>query len=311
MLKVEHLHKYFGDVKAVQDVSLTVKRGEILGFLGPNGAGKTTTMKVVTGFLQATDGKVLIDERDASEDPEWCKSRLGYVPEQFPLYEDMLVYDYLQYVADVRRIPGSEREARIRKFGALCGIQSVIARPISELSKGYRQRVGLTQAMLHDPDLLVLDEPTDGLDPNQKAEVRSLIRKLGQTKAVILSTHILPEVQQTCDRVVIINEGKVAAEGTPDELSQRQSAGNPLFHVAFAEGAGDVEPALKKLGGIREIKLQAAQAGEGSRFVIEGKGAEDLRPKLFGLAVERKWGLLELQREQLSLEDIFRRLTQS
>jgi ABC-2 type transport system ATP-binding protein len=220
MIKFENLTKYYGDVCAVDHISFEVNKGEILGFLGPNGAGKTTTYRILTGYLQATSGTVKVKDYDIHEDLLEIKKLIGYLPESAPVYHDMLVYDYLNYVADIRGIPRSERLSHIKQLADLCSLNEVMHKTVNELSKGYRQRVGIAHALMGDPEILVLDEPTVGLDPNQIAETRDIIKRIGKKKTIIFSTHILSEAQATCDRVVIINNGKLAADFTSEELTE-------------------------------------------------------------------------------------------
>ena len=311
MLRVENLAKHFEAVKAVNHISFEVHQGEILGFLGPNGAGKTTTMKVITGYLAPTEGRIFVDDKDIAEFPLDAKAKIGYVPESFPLYDDMIVYDYLRYVARIRNIPADRIDGRIREVGGLANLQSVIGRNISELSKGYRQRVGLAQALIHEPEILILDEPTDGLDPNQKVEIRHLIREIGKTRTILLSTHNLPEVQQMCDRVVIIHDGAIVAQGTPEELGQR-STGNNVLKIELDKHYVDVIDRLKFVDGVLGVKATPGSGEDAEHptvFAIEYRKEADVRHAVFKLAVEQNWTLLEMHREEASLEDIFQRLT--
>jgi len=308
MISITNLTKKYGPVTAVDNISLEVKKGEILGFLGPNGAGKTTTLKVITGYLSPTTGQVSVKGADTLKDPQTVKRSIGYVPESFPLYEDMMVYDYLAWVAEIREIPAEKRAARIREIADVCGIVQVMHKDISELSRGYRQRVGLAQAMIHDPDILLLDEPTSGLDPNQIVEIRNLIKKIGQEKTVILSTHILPEVQATCTRVIIINKGKIVADGTPEELLSKSTAANRV-HLQFAEHYDAIADNLRRVDFVDNV-IKVEKAGERQPvYVVETKKDRDIRAKLFQLAVSKNWTLLEMHSETASLEDVFHQLT--
>lgn len=309
MLRVQNLTKFFDEVKAVNDVTFEVKRGEILGFLGPNGAGKTTTMKVITGYLAPTSGRVFIEDKDIAEYPLDGKKKVGYVPESFPIYEDMIVYDYLSYISDIRELPKTKRVDRIREVGVLCGLEAVIGREISQLSKGYRQRVGLAQALIHEPEILVLDEPTDGLDPNQKVEIRNIIKEIGKTRTIILSTHNLPEVQTMCDRVVIINDGKIIAEGTPVELEHKMSKNN-LLHLAFELPVAEAADKLKSLPDVVAVK-QVENADKLFELLIEYRKDSEIRRAVFNMAVSGGWPVMEMRKESASLEEIFQRLTQS
>ena len=311
MIEVQDLRKSYGDFDALRGVSFTVDKGEILGFLGPNGAGKTTCMKVITGFMAATSGSVRIDGIEVHEDSLATRAKIGYLPENAPLYVEMSVYDYLAYVAEMRGIPGAERKARMKATAEVCGLMDVLAKPIGELSKGYRQRVGLAQALIHDPEVLILDEPTSGLDPNQIVEIRRLIRKLGEDRTIILSTHNLPEVLQTCDRMVIIHTGEVVADGTAAELEQAEAVNPP---VLLRVGSEDREPAalrdlLAGVPGVEAVDELGLVDGVHS-FRVTAAGGADVRPALAKAAVESGLTLYEVKRDALDLEAIFRRLTQ-
>ncbi|WP_457654503.1 ATP-binding cassette domain-containing protein [Rhodocaloribacter sp.] len=307
MIEVRGLTKRYGAEKAVDAISFDVRTGEILGFLGPNGAGKTTTMKVITCYLPPTEGAVLVDGLDVTRDPLAVRRRIGYLPEHTPLYGEMTVYDYLAFVADLRGIPGPDVPRRIGVMAEVCGLGEVLAKRIETLSKGYRQRVGIAQAIIHDPPILILDEPTSGLDPNQIAEIRDLIKSLGKEKTVILSTHILSEVEASCDRVLIINRGRLVADGAPSELQAHAVGGQRIrFGVQAANGA--VEEILARWG--RAKILDRETDGDGSvLFELTADTPDDLRPELFRLAVEQGWVLTELHRRRIDLEDVFRRLT--
>ncbi|RJO65665.1 MAG: ATP-binding cassette domain-containing protein [Myxococcales bacterium] len=308
MITVANLTKKYGPVTAVNDISFEVRQGEILGFLGPNGAGKTTTMKVITGYLNPTAGKTTVKGLDTVQHPLETKRAIGYVPESFPLYEDMMVYDYLQHIAEIREIPAAQRPAKIREMVDVCGLTAVIAKDITELSRGYRQRVGLAQAMIHDPDILILDEPTSGLDPNQIVEIRHLIKRLGERKTVILSTHILSEVTATCNRVIIINEGKVVADGTPEQLLERDQSNNFLT-LQLGADYDNAEPLLARVDFVASAKRLSANGAEHPTFLVESRKNSDIRAKVFQLAVEKGWTILEMHTEAASLEDVFRKLT--
>ncbi len=307
MIEVRGLTKRYGAEKAVDAISFDVRTGEILGFLGPNGAGKTTTMKVITCYLPPTEGVVLVDGLDVTRDPLAVRRRIGYLPEHTPLYGEMTVYDYLAFVADLRGIPGPDVPRRIGVMAEVCGLGEVLAKRIETLSKGYRQRVGIAQAIIHDPPILILDEPTSGLDPNQIAEIRDLIKSLGKEKTVILSTHILSEVEASCDRVLIIHRGRLVADGAPSELQAHAVGGQRIrFGVQAANGA--VEETLARWG--RAKILDRETDGDGSvLFELTADTSDDLRPELFRLAVEQGWVLTELHRRRIDLEDVFRRLT--
>jgi len=308
MIKIENLVLKYDDFRAVNDISLTVNTGEILGFLGPNGAGKTTTMKVITCFLEPSEGRVSVDDYDVVQDSLKVRELLGYLPENNPLYMDMTVTEYLDFVADLRHLDGDYRRQRIKYTVDVCGLGNVRNRMVGELSKGYRQRLGLGQAIIHDPRVLVLDEPTSGLDPNQIVEIRNLIRELGREKTVILSTHIMQEVQATCGRVVIINQGKIVADGTTEEL-QAKMEGLDRYLVEF-KAPGDNVAARFRENLQLPIRDDISTPGGGTyRFVLEVEKNRDEREHIFRMMVDNGWTLLELRREQASLEDVFRKLT--
>jgi ABC-2 type transport system ATP-binding protein len=308
MIEVENLTKDYGPVRAVDRVTFTVRKGEVLGFLGPNGAGKSTTMKILTCFLAPTGGSVKVAGLDVFEDSLEVRRKVGYLPEDTPIYRDMTVLEFLEFVAEIRGMK-ARRQARIKEIGGRCGLGDVAGKLIGELSKGYRQRVGLAQAMLHDPDILILDEPTSGLDPNQIVEIRQLIKEVGREKTVILSTHILPEVQATCSRILIIGRGKVVADGTPDELRARERGSR--YRLVVAANGVPAEAIRSRLGTISGVsRCHPVIAEEGAHaFAIDAETAEDLRRLLFRAAVDNSWTLLELVREAASLEDVFRTLT--
>jgi ABC-2 type transport system ATP-binding protein len=309
MIQVENLTKDYGPVRAVDQVSFNVRKGEVLGFLGPNGAGKSTTMKVLTCFLSPTGGTARVAGLDVFDQSLEVRRRIGYLPEDTPIYRDMMVREFLEFVADVRGMPRDKRDSRIKEIGGRCGLGDQAGKLIGELSKGYRQRVGLAQAMLHDPDILILDEPTSGLDPNQIVEIRGLIKEVGREKTVILSTHILPEVQATCSRVIIISKGKVVADGTPDELRTRERGGR--YRVVVAANGVPADAIRSRLGSISGVsRCQAVTGEEGAHsFSVDTETSDDLRRTLFKAAVDNRWTLLELVRESASLEDVFRTLT--
>jgi ABC-2 type transport system ATP-binding protein len=309
MIEVEGLTKDYGATRAVDQVTFNVRKGEVLGFLGPNGAGKSTTMKMLTCYLAPTAGTARVAGHDVFADSLEVRRRIGYLPEDTPIYREMTVLEYLQFVADLRQMDPAKSPARIREIGGRCGLGDVAGKLVGELSKGYRQRVGLAQAMLHDPDLLILDEPTSGLDPNQIVEIRSLIKEIGQEKTVILSTHILPEVQATCSRIVIISGGKLVADGTPQDLRQRER-GSRYRVIVEKNGAAPeaVRDRLATLAGVARCETVAGESGALS-FAIDGTGTDDLRKSIFRSVVDNKWSLLELARESASLEDVFRHLT--
>ncbi len=319
MVEVRDLVKTYGPTRAVNGISFAVPHGQIVGFLGPNGAGKTTTMKILTGYLRATAGEALVDGRRVDEDSLFTRARVGYLPENAPLYDEMMVLEFLEFIANVRGIPADQRRARLRSMIDVCGLADVVAKDIGQLSKGYRQRVGLAQAMIHDPQILILDEPTSGLDPNQIADIRALIRQLGEEKTLILSTHILPEVQATCDRVVIISDGKLVADDTVEGLT---SDGGGRIHLTVAPRNGaplDRDALAELLTAIASVRTVAvgtvdddAEPGEATAELsatVYTTGETDVRREIFEAVVAADLALLELQREAVSLEETFRKLT--
>ena len=307
LLTLDGISKSFHEVTAVSGVSFDIDRGEVVGFLGPNGAGKSTTMRMITQYLEPDTGTITLDGLPLSSGSVDAKRQIGYLPENNPLYTDMLVFEYLEFVARLRGIVGNQAKQAINEAVAATGIQDVYYRPIEELSKGFRQRVGLAQAILHRPDLLVLDEPTEGLDPNQRLEIRRLIADLGQDRTVILSTHVLPEVQNTCSRLLIINRGEIVADGPVDQLVA-QASGASQIRVE-AQGDGVLER-LKGIDGIAAVAAAPAEAGRVGATVVS-KGGADPRPAIFAEAVAQGWKLYELHRETQSLEELFLQLTGS
>ncbi|MDA3899161.1 MAG: ATP-binding cassette domain-containing protein [Spirochaetes bacterium] len=305
MIEVKNLSRYYGDFCAVNNVSFTINRGEITGLLGPNGAGKTSIMRMITGYLKATQGDILVDDIDVSKDPIAVKKLIGYLPESAPLYGDMIVYDYLVYAAEIHDVKDPER---IVETAGLCGLIPVMHKTIDELSKGFRQRVGLAHAMIHNPEILILDEPTNGLDPNQITEIRNLIKEIGKEKTVILSTHILPEVEATCDRVIIINAGEIVADDTTENI--QSATENTLSVKVSLTGAAleEVCDTLKEINGVLSIRDSFDKDGLVS-VVLETVSSRDLRPEVFKKAVEKGWIIYDLGRDQDSLEKVFRNLT--
>jgi gliding motility-associated transport system ATP-binding protein len=307
VIEVQHLTKRYGRVTAVDDVSFRVERGEILGFLGPNGAGKTTTMRILTGYMPATEGKAIVAGFDVFDQPIEAKRRTGYLPETPPLYPDMSIIEYLQFVAKIKGVPGGERRQRIQTVMERTRIDDLANRLCSKLSKGYRQRVGLAQALIHNPDVLILDEPTAGLDPKQIIETRELIKELAGDHTIILSTHILPEVAQTCQRVVIINKGHVVAVDTPDNLTARLR-GSETMYVQVDTAGADAAAALQRVPGVTRVVETDRRDGMAG-YEIDSERGRDVRRDLSRAVVTSGWGLLELRPMRMSLEDVFLSLT--
>lgn len=305
-IKINNLTKKYGAQKAVNNISFEVKTGEILGFLGPNGAGKTTAMKMITGYIGATEGSVTIDGKNIETNIEELKKHIGYLPENNPLYYDMTVTDYLKFCAELQNIPNNSVQERIFEMVRVCGLNKEKHKKISELSKGYKQRVGLAQAMIHDPEILIFDEPTTGLDPNQIVEIRKLIRELGKEKTVILSTHILPEVEATSDRILIINNGKIVADGTAESL-RKQARGQEILIVKIEEG--DINNIFDKLQNLESVEIVDFFDRIGNKFEIQSKNGFSSKKNIFKLCVENNWILTELTPIETKLEDIFRDLT--
>jgi ABC-2 type transport system ATP-binding protein len=302
VIEVEHLTKRYGPVTAVHDISFQVRKGEILGFLGPNGAGKTTTMRVLTGYMPATEGRVRVAGHDVFDQPIEAKRRIGYLPETPPLYPDMTVREYLQFVAKIKGVASADRKSRVEQVMARTWVSDMANRACGKLSKGYKQRVGLAQALIHNPEVLILDEPTAGLDPKQIRETRRLIKELAGNHTIILSTHILPEVSQTCDRVVIINKGRMVAEDTPENLTRRLSGSETIFVQVDTTEAAAVEPLLAAVPGV--VRVAPSDEGPGG-FEVESAQGRDVRRDLAKALVLGGHGLLELRPLRVSLEEIF------
>ena len=328
LVSLTEVTKEFDGVRAVDDVSFSIDRGEVVGFLGPNGAGKTTTMRLITYNLEPDRGDIAIDGRPVDEAPRETRRKVGYLPETTPLYTDMLVDEYLHFMGRLRGMSDADRRRRIDEVVPQTGIEDVFYRPIDQLSKGYRQRVGLAQAILPEPEILILDEPTEGLDPNQRVEIRNLITRLGEERTVLLSTHVMQEVQLTCSRVLIIHRGRIIADGSVDALVAGRGRGMrvsveleagadaartaiaALDTVAAVEAAADAAPVARRVGG--EPRTAGPSAAEGrTRWLVTGEAGEDPRPDVFRLAAAKGWPLWELHLERESLEDLFRELTGS
>jgi ABC-2 type transport system ATP-binding protein len=308
VIEVQHLTKRYGRVTAVNDVSFRVERGEILGFLGPNGAGKTTTMRILTGYMPATDGKAIVAGFDVFDQPIEAKRRTGYLPETPPLYPDMTVAEYLDFVSKIKGVASNERRTRIKYVMERTKIADMAARQCGKLSKGYKQRVGLAQALIHNPDVLILDEPTAGLDPKQIIETRALIKELAGDHTIILSTHILPEVAQTCQRVVIIAKGKVVAVDTPSNLTARLEGTATMWVEVDAAGA-DAAAALTRVAGVTRVAEAERRDNGIVAYEVESERGRDVRRDLARAVVSSGWGLLELRPMRMSLEDVFLSLT--
>jgi len=312
MIEVQKLSKNYGNVRAVDGVSFSVGSRQVLGFLGPNGAGKTTVMKILTGYHFPSSGTVLIDGIPADEQPLEIKKLTGYLPENVPLYKDLTVDEYLSFAAEARFIPKRQRKDAINKSLEACSLTDFRGRRIETLSKGYRQRAGLAQAILHDPPILILDEPTTGLDPNQIIEIRSLIKELGKRKTVILSTHILQEVEAICSQVLIINDGRIAAQGSPQEIAGSMKGGDTWELILRGAGADDIKDKLSGLDRISNVSVQTSDNGNVSASFLmaaDDQGDSNAGESIFDWAVAHKLKILEMNRKKLSIEDIFVKLT--
>ena len=302
---IENLTKKYGSQKAVDNISLKVATGEILGFLGPNGAGKTTTLKIITSFIAADEGNVYIGGKSLKDNSLEIKKHIGYLSENNPLYQNMPVIDFLNFCAEIQGIEKSRISARVAEMITTTGLNREKYKKIGELSKGFQQRVGLAQAIIHDPEILLLDEPTSGLDPNQIAEIRKLIRELGREKTVILSTHILPEVEATCDRIFIINKGKIVADGTAETL-RKQAQGSDILRVKIEDGESN--KIFKSLQSLKSVSMVEFADRKLNRFDVHCSG-DEVKREIFGLCVSNNWVLTELTPFETKLEDIFRNLT--
>jgi ABC-2 type transport system ATP-binding protein len=303
---VENLTKVYGNQRAVDNISFRVKTGEVLGFLGPNGAGKTTTMKAITTYLLPNEGNISVGKFSINSQAEEIRKHIGYLPENNPLYQEMPVIDYLKYVAALQGIEKSKIRKRILEMVRLCGLEGEKHKNINELSKGYKQRVGLAQALIHDPDVLILDEPTAGLDPNQIVEIRELIKKIGKEKTVILSSHILAEVEATCDRILIISKGKIVADGTAEELRKR-AHGKEILKVRIEDG--DTNTVFKALQELDSVETVDFIKNEDQSFEIQSRNDISSRRAVFNLCVSKGWVLTGMSSIETKLEDIFRELT--
>lgn len=307
MIKVTDLSKNYGPVEAVKSISFEIQDGEIVGFLGANGAGKTTTLKMITGYLVPTEGKIEVNDLNIIDDTHEIQKQIGYLPELNPLYTEMRVYEYFEFLAGIRNITGRPFKDALSRVVENCGLNGVIHKNISECSKGYKQRIGLAAAMIHDPKILILDEPVTGLDPNQIVEIRGLIKKLGKEKLVFMSSHILQEIQATVDRIMIIHEGEIVANGTSDELMSN-FMGNVLLNMEIKGGAVEsVEHIQAKLPSVKFISMEDLNGIQHVQFEYD-KG-QDPREELFRYAVDNNWSILKMTPHTTNLEDIFRDLT--
>jgi len=308
MINVQNLTKYYEDFCAVDQISLKIKKGEILGLLGPNGAGKTTTLRMLTGFLKPSSGNIQVKDFTIEDNSLEIKKLMGYLPESAPLYHEMLVYDYLTYIANIRELDTDQKNKRINELVGLCGIREVMHRPIGELSKGYNQRVGLAHAMMNDPEILVLDEPTSGLDPNQRIEIREIIRRISKKKTIILSTHILSEAEATCNRIAIINKGKIIADDKTESL-KKAASGEYFIHISLKKTSlQKVKNKLESINGIVKIEKENS-INKIIHAKITCRTDQDLREDIYQEIKKTDWILLELYREAKTLENIFRELT--
>ena len=310
MIKIQNLTKYYGNFRAVDNISFDVRDGEILGFLGPNGAGKTTTLKMLTCFMPPTEGQIFFNDFTVYDNSMEIRRMVGYLPENAPLYDYMSVKEYLDYICDLRDIGGAKRNERMDKMVEICGLSPVFGRNIEELSKGYRQRVGIAQAMIHEPDILILDEPTVGLDPNQIVEIRNLIKEVGKEKTVILSTHILSEVDATCDRVVIISSGEIVADGSPEAL-RGEMAGESYISLELKGNVSGIEEAFSVIPGVEKVTVSSDKDEIATRVGINVMKGYDVRENVFKTTVNKGWTIFEMHQEKKNLEDVFRQLTQS
>ncbi|KPJ58062.1 MAG: ABC transporter [Deltaproteobacteria bacterium DG_8] len=308
MISASHLSKSFGSTLAVNDVSFEVTRGEVLGFLGPNGAGKTTTMRILTCYHPADSGTATIAGFDVLENPLEVRKLIGYLPENNPLYMDMGIVDYLEFIAKVRNILPSKRKEKIKHVIELCGLREELGKDIGELSKGFRQRVGLAQALIHDPDILILDEPTIGLDPTQIIEIRELIKRIGKEKTIIFCSHILPEVSATCDRIIIIHQGEIVGSGTPEEMASKGKGGETIY-ITIRGPLQEVQAKLQTMEKVKEFKKIGEKEDGLTQFEIKSDIGIDLSEELFFLVAQNGWSLTELRKETANLENIFLQLT--
>jgi ABC-2 type transport system ATP-binding protein len=309
MIHVEGLTKYFDAFCAVDNINLDIRGGEIVGLLGPNGAGKTTTLRMLTGYFQPSSGDICVKDYSIRQDSLKIKRLIGYLPESAPLYSGMLVYDYLDHIASIHGLTGEAKSKRIAQLVDMCGLRNIMHKTIAMLSKGLKQRVGLAHAMMSDPEILVLDEPTSGLDPNQIVEIREIIRKIGEQKTVILSTHILSEAEATCDRIVIINNGRIIADGSTQQLTAGRGRKTQIQIGLLQAEPGAVCSLLRSVHGVRDVCLLSGGDPQLTRVQVTCPGDADLRADLYAAIKSTDWVLMELNRETQTLETIFRELT--
>lgn len=305
MIQLQNLTKDYGTLRAVDHANFEINEGEILGFLGPNGAGKTTTLRMITSFLKPTKGSIQVEDLNIEEDSKEIRKMIGYLPEHNPLYTDMTVYDYLQFVSKIRDLDNFKK--RLKEVIDLCGLRGIVQKPIKSLSKGFKQRVGIAQAIFHDPKILILDEPTSGLDPNQIIEIRQLIKRLGKEKTLIISSHILQEVQAVCDRIVIINQGKIVADGSTEEL-QSQSREKTSFHIDLIAKENQIPKLAENVDDITILSIEKKD-DKTFRIKIEFHSSQDKRADIYNFIKTTDWILLEMYRESVSLESVFQELT--
>ncbi len=309
MIHVENLTKYYDDFCAVDQINLDIEKGEIIGLLGPNGAGKTTTLRMLTGYFSPTQGDIRIKDKSVHEDPLAVKHMIGYLPESAPLYKGMLVYDYLEHIANIRGLDGEAKSSRLKELAEMCGLRNIMHKTIETLSKGLKQRVGLAHAMMSDPEILILDEPTSGLDPNQIVDIREIIRKIGEQKTVILSTHILSEAEATCDRIVIINKGKIIADGSTEDIkAENGESGRIRIELLQADFDG-VKSCLEGTHGVARIEQVPSDDAEKLRVLVDPAPHTDPRADLYAAIKQTDWILLDFHQEAKTLETIFRELT--
>ena len=308
MIRVEHLHKSFGELHAVKDVTFNVAKGEVVGLLGPNGAGKTTTMRMITGYMSADRGEVYIDGKSVFSNSLETRSLIGYLPENAPLYSDMEVTDFLQYVASMRGILNQDIRSRIKEMVDTCGLEDVVGRSIGRLSRGFKQRVGLAQALIHHPPILILDEPTTGLDPNQIAEIRGLIKKIGEERTVVLSTHIMQEVEATCSKALIINDGELVGEGSLNELMAKRG-GVLRYHLTVKAPLDDLRDKAALVSNVQVVDFESVPDADWQKVVFHTDKKDGVGEEIFQWVAGNGWILKELHEERASLEDVFRSLT--